>query len=309
MSKIRTAIKLLKENRCEFWASVIVNSFKWLPDTPYLKLLYKFKTGHTLNLKHPKTFTEKIQWLKLYNRQPEYTKMVDKYLAKHYVEDLICKDYIIPTLGIWDKPEDIDWDILPEKFVLKTTHGGGNGGVVICKDKSSLNKKQVVEKLNKSLASDIYRNLREWPYKNVTKRIIAEQFVSSNDNDESADLIDYKFFCFNGEPKYCQVIRDRKTNETIDFYDMNWHHMDFVGLNPSVNNGLTPVPRPTKIEEMISICRKLSKGIPFLRVDLYHIDNKVLFGELTFFPASGFGRFNPEDWNEKLGAHISQLSK
>lgn len=304
MSKIKTAIQLLKENRCEFWASVIINYFKWLPDRLYLKILYRVKMGHILDLKNPNTFTEKIQLLKLYNRKAEYTTMVDKYLAKQYVEGIVGKEYIIPTLGLWDKPENIDWESLPNQFVLKTTHGGGNGGVVICKNKASFNKKEAIKKLNRSLSSDIYTRLREWPYKNVKRRIIAEEFISSKNGATGDDLTDYKFYCFNGEPMYCQVIRDRNTKETIDFYDMEWQHMDFVGLNPAVSNGLTPISCPDSIDEMKSICRKLSKNIPFLRVDLYFIDNRILFGELTFFPASGFGRFQPEEWDERLGELI-----
>ena len=311
MSKIQTVIKQLKSDRGEFMASIISNFFRWLPDATYLKLLYRFKMGHRLDLKNPQTFTEKLQWLKLYNRKPEYTKMVDKYAVKEYVANIIGEEYIIPTLGVWDKPEDIDWDSLPNQFVLKTTHGGGGGGVVICKDKATFNKTTAIAKLKESLASDIYSGLREWPYKNVPKRIIAEKFMAPEKSPDSvlksSELLDYKFFCFDGEPKYCQVIRDRHTKETIDFYDMDWNHQEFVGLLPqsnladSISNGLTSVARPKNLEEMKEICRKLSKDIPFVRVDLYVIDDKNYFGELTLYPASGMGVFTPEEWNGKLG--------
>ena len=307
MSKIQTAVKQLKNNRGEFMASIISNFFRWLPDATYLRLLYRFKMGHRLDLKNPQTFTEKLQWLKLYNRKPEYTTMVDKYAVKQYVANIIGDEYIIPTLGVWDKPEDIDWGSLPDQFVLKTTHGGGGGGVVICKDKATFEKTTAIPKLKESMASDIYSGLREWPYKDVPKRIIAEKFMAPEKSPAPKDLPDYKFFCFNGEPRYCQVIRDRHTKETIDFYDMDWNHLEFVGLLPpsntadTISNGLTPVARPEHLEEMKDICRKLAKDQPFVRVDLYVIDDKQYFGELTFYPASGIGIFTPEEWNGKLG--------
>lgn len=301
MSKINTAIRLLKEDKFGFIALVIEFFFNWLPDATYLKLLYRFKMGHRLDLKNPKTFTEKLQWLKLYNRKPEYTTMVDKYAVKDYVANIIGNEYIIPTLGVWNKPEDIDWDMLPNQFVLKTTHGGGGGGVVICRDKNHFNKTEAKRKLEASMRGDIFKSLREWPYKNVPKRIIAEKFMAPEKSLAPKDLPDYKFFCFNGEPKYCQVIRDRHTKETIDFFDMEWNHQEFVGLNPVARNGLTPVARPENLDEMKEICRKLSNNEPFVRVDLYVIDDQNYFGELTFYPASGMGLFTPEEWNIKLG--------
>ena len=301
MSKINTAIRQLRTDRGEFMASIISNFFRWLPDAAYLKLLYRFRMGHRLDLKNPQTFTEKLQWLKLYNRKPEYTKMVDKDAVKEYVANIIGEEYIIPTLGVWDKPEDIDWGSLPNQFVLKTTHGGGGGGVVICKDKTTFDKTTAIAKLKESMASDIYSGLREWPYKNVPKRIIAEKFMAPEKSPAPKDLPDYKFFCFNGEPKYCQVIRDRHTKETIDFYDMDWNHMPFVGLNPVARNGLTPVARPGNLDEMKEICRKLADSKSFVRVDLYVIDDKTYFGELTLYPASGMGVFTPSEWNDKLG--------
>lgn len=301
MSKISTAIRQLRTDRGEFMASIVCNFLRWLPDAPYLKLLYRFKMGHRLDLKNPQTFTEKIQWLKLYNRKPEYTKMVDKYAVKEYVANIIGEEYIIPTLGVWDKPEDIDWGSLPNQFVLKTTHGGGGGGVVICKDKTTFDKTTAIAKLKESMASDIYSGLREWPYKNVPKRIIAEKFMAPEKSPAPKDLPDYKFFCFNGEPKYCQVIRDRNTKETIDFYDMDWNHMPFVGLNPVARNGHTPVARPGNLDEMKDLCRKLADSKTFVRVDLYVLDDKSYFGELTLYPASGMGVFTPEEWNGKLG--------
>lgn len=302
---------MLKSDRSTFMAAIIQNFFGWLPDKTYLQLLYRFKMGHRLDLNHPKTFTEKIQWLKLYNRRPEYTLMVDKYAVKKYVADIIGEKYIIPTLGVWDKPEDIDWDALPNEFVLKTTHGGGSGGVVICKDKKTFDRNKAILTLRDSMNGDIYRSLREWPYKDVKKRVLAEKYMAPKDmvNNPIYDLSDYKFFCFNGEPKYCQVIRDRHSKESIDFYDMNWRHQEFVGLNPiasnGASNGINPVPRPLLLDDMICICHKLSENMKFVRIDMYVIDNRIYFGEITFYPASGMGLFNPDKWNEELGNLIS----
>ena len=298
---------MLKSNRSTFMAAIIQNFFGWLPDKTYLQLLYRFKMSHKLDLNHPKTFTEKIQWLKLYNRRPEYTLMVDKFAVKKYVTDIIGEKYVIPTLGVWDKLEDIDWDALPNEFVLKTTHGGGSGGVVICKDKKTFDRNKAILTLRDSMNSDIYRSLREWPYKDVKKRVLAEKYMVPKDmvNNPIYELSDYKFFCFNGEPKYCQVIRDRHNKESIDFYDMNWRHQEFVGLNPAASNGINPVPQPLLLDDMICICHKLSKNMKFVRIDMYVIDNRIYFGEITFYPASGMGLFNPDKWNEELGNLIS----
>lgn len=275
------------------------------PDKLYLQLRFFFEKGRFLNLKYPRTFCEKMQWLKLYNRRPEYTMMVDKYAVKQYVADKIGEEYIIPTLGVWNSIDEIDWNILPNQFVLKTTHGGGGGGVVICKDMTIFDKLEARKQLRSSMKKNGYITQREWPYKNVPKRIIAEKYMTeSHSQMKDGDLADYKFYCFNGEPTYCQVIRDRRTKETIDFYDMEWNHMPFVGLNPIVCNGDTPVAKPTKIDDMIEICRNLSKDIPFVRIDLYVIDEKIYFGEITFFPAAGMGKFKPEEWDEKLGNMI-----
>ena len=267
------------------------------PDNQYIRLLYRFTMGESLDLRNPLKFTEKIQWLKLYNRRPEYTKMVDKDAVKGYVASKIGEKHIIPTIGIWDTVENIEWEKLPEKFVLKTTHGGGGGGVIVC-NKENLNREEIQLKLKKALKGDIYKGYREWPYKNVPHRIIAEKYLSPYPNEE---LTDYKWYCFNGIPKYCQVIRDRHTQETIDFYDTDWNLMEFVGLNPNVKNGKTPVSKPKNLIEQIRIATELSKNIPFLRVDLYEVNDKVYFGELTFFPASGLGKFTPKEWDIKLG--------
>ena len=299
-------IKNFKRNKTAFLASILKRvPFLFKDDELYLKLLFLFEMHYWPDLKHPKTFNEKLQWLKLHNRKPEFTTMVDKYAVKKYVADRIGEQYIIPTLGVWDSFDQIDFDSLPNQFVLKTTHGGGGLAVVICKDKKTFDMRRAKRILEKSLHSDIYMKYREWPYKDVPKRIIAEKFMASKKSHAPKDLPDYKFFCFNGEPKYCQVIRDRNTCETIDFYDMDWNHQEFVGLNPTVKQGKTTVARPTNLSRMQDICRKLATGIPFLRVDLYVIDDKEYFGELTFYPASGLGKWTTEEADMKIGKYLN----
>lgn len=282
MSSIGRAFKYLLTNPSQFMDSLVKHLGFLISDKTYLKLRYRFQMGEWPNLDNPTLFTEKIQWLKLHNRHPQYSIMVDKYTAKDYVTSRIGNEYVIPTLGLWNSPKDIEWDKLPNQFVLKTTHGGGNGGVVICRDKISFNKKEAIRKLAENQRSNIYDNLREWPYKDVKPRILAEELIESGDS-ESKDLTDYNFFCFDGEPTYCQVIRNRSIKETIDFYDMQWNHMPFVGLNPKCTNGETPVPKPSQLEVMISLCRKLSIGIPFIRIDMYVVGDRF-FWRNDFFP-------------------------
>ena len=272
--------------------------FRLIPDPLYLRLLYRKNVGRWPNLSNPQTFTEKIQWLKIHDRNPEYSIMVDKYLVKDYVAKIIGEKYIIPTLAVWNTVEEIDLSVLPNQFVLKWNHDSGS--IVICKDKVNFDIEIAKTKLARGQRQNGFWYGREWPYKSVKPVIIAEKFMQET-SSKSSDLADYKFYCFNGEPKYCQVIRNRSTVETIDFYDMEWNLMPFVGLNPVVRNGLNPVVRPEHLEEMIDICRKLAKKAPFTRVDLYVINNKEYFGEITLYPASGFGVFNPTEWDEKLG--------
>jgi hypothetical protein len=260
------------------------------------------RMGYKLSLNNPKTFSEKLQWLKLYDRNPDYTNMVDKYEVKSYVSKVIGDEYIIPTLGVWDSPKSIDWDSLPSSFVLKTTHDGGGCGVVIVKDKNSIDKRSAIAKLEMSLKENVYKLYAEWPYKNVKKRVIAEKYIEDNQGD-SNELMDYKFFCFNGHPRYCQVISGRNSNMSIDFFDMNWCHQPFhePKFFPFSNQTIS---KPKKLSEMIELSEKLSKDHPFLRVDFFQVNGKVYFGELTFYPTSGMGGFSPEQWDVKFGDMI-----
>lgn len=275
----------------------------YLSDELYLKLLFRHHMGCQLNLDNPKTFNEKLQWLKLYNRNPLYTVMVDKVKAKKYVASKIGEQYIIPTLGVWENADDVDFNSLPSRFVIKCNHNSGKG-MYICKDRSKMNVEKIRNGLRKGLRENYYLHGREWPYKDVPRRIIAEQYMESKDRKE---LQDYKFFCFNGEPRLCQVISDRSTDGKIDFYDMQWNRI--IGLlepcNDVFHNSDIDFPCPTSFNEMKRCAHILAEGMPFSRIDFYDIDGKAFFGEITFFPTSGLGMFSPESWSEKTGNWIT----
>lgn len=266
-----------------------------LPDKSFLKMYYPVMMNEELDLKNPKTFNQKLQWLKLYDRKPEYTTMVDKYAVKKYVADKIGEKYIIPTLGVWDNFDDIDFDSLPNQFVLKCTHD--SGGLIICRDKSKLDIAMAKQKINMSLKHDYFYNGREWPYKNVPHRIIAEQYMAD-------DLHDYKLFCFDGVPRMTLVCSERFTKEGLkeDFYDETWSHLNIQ--RPIHCNAIFPIQRPKQYDLMKNLTTKLSEKMPFSRIDFYEINEKVYFGEITFYQASGFEEFKPEEWDLKLGEWV-----
>jgi len=269
-----------------FWFSVIRKCNRLFPDKLYLQLMFRSKMGYWPNLKNPRHFSEKIQWLKLYNRRPEYSIMVDKYAVKDYVAKIIGEEYIIPTIGVWDKPKDIDWKKLPNQFVLKTTHGGGSNGVVICRDKATFDENAAIQKLNEDFGNNVYRRYREWPYKNVPKRVIAEKYVE--DSNGSGTLSDYKFSCFNGEVTDVMVCIDRQIGEPkFYFFDKQWNLLPLNIRGKNAPKGFT-LPKPTCMGQMFELASKLSKGLPYARVDLYAVNNKPYFGEITLFPQSGF---------------------
>lgn len=286
----------------------------WLSDKLYIKFLYRISTGEKLNLENPVTFAEKLQWLKLYNRRPEYTLYVDKVKVKDYVSKKIGEEYIIPTIGVWENVDDIDFDTLPDKFVIKCNHNSGTG-MYICRDKSKVHINEVKKELRRGMQQDYYKFRREWPYKDVQRRILAEKYVEdkneqlSSKNEEKAsklgNLIDYKVYCFNGKPKLIQIISDRASDEKIDFYDTKWNRVEgLVGLSSNAQNSLNSIKSPTNLKKMLQFAEILSEGIPFSRIDFYEIQEQLLFGEITFFPASGFGKFRPDKWNYILGEWI-----
>lgn len=271
--------------------------YKELPDEEFLKKAYRKIMGRELNLESPQTFNEKLQWLKLYDRDSRYTVMVDKYLVRDYIAEKLGEEYLIPLLGVWDDPDDIDFDALPEQFVLKCNHNSGLG-MCICKDKSQLNIKKTKEALRKGLREDYYLTGREWPYKNVPRKIVCEKFMVDHGNVE---LSDYKIHCYNGKPRFTLVCRDRfsASGLTEDFMDENWNRLDVK--RPDHPQGTSIPRRPLNYEKMFEFAEKLAKDIPFVRVDFYEINGKIYFGELTFYPASGFEKFEPGKWDKTFG--------
>ena len=272
----------------------------WTNDELYLKVLFFIKTQKILNLKNPTTFNEKLQWLKLYNRQPLYTQLVDKYLVKQIVSEKIGKEFVTPLFGVWENPEDINWESLPNEFVLKTTHGGGNTGVIICTDKTTLDKKKAIERLQKSLKNDIFLLYREWPYRNVKRRIIAEGLIKSQTDEE---IRDYKFYCFHGKPQFVAIASERFSGKGpyFDYFDMRGNNLYFE--QGGKNNPNTP-ELPSNYFEMQKVVQKLSQGIPHVRLDIYSVNGKIYFGEYTFFDASGFEKFHPKKWDRIFGNYL-----
>lgn len=278
--------------------------FNWIDDETYLKIAFRIKMKKKLDLDNPITFNEKLQWLKLHDRRPEYSMMVDKYEAKKYVAGILGEEYVFPTLGVWDNFDEIDFEKLPEQFVLKCTHD--SGGLVICKDRSKFDANKARRKIERCLKHNFYWGQREWPYKNVKPRIIAEQYM---EDSVTAELRDYKFFCFSGEPKVTLVCSERFSEKGLqeDFFDESWNRIPVK--RPYHPNSETEILKPIQFGLMREIARKLANAIPFVRIDFYEINNKVYFGEITFFPASGFSGFVPREWDSIFGEWIQLPEK
>ena len=292
-------MKLLKDSN-SIWSSILVRISFIFPEDVFLKLLFRTCMHKKLDLDDPKTYSEKLQWLKLYNRKPLYPQLVDKYQVKDYVARIIGKEYIIPTIGVWDSFDDIGFSQLPDKFVLKTTNGGGSTGVVICKDKSCFDIRQAKKKLNNSMHTKV--DMGEWPYKQIKPRIIAEEFM---EDEETGELRDYKFFCFDGEVKALFIATDRGVVEDqpkFDFYDADFNHLPFRQGHPHQTKKV--IEKPETFEEMKSIAARLSEGEPHMRVDLYEVNGKVYFGEITFYHFGGLTPFEPEEWDYTFGSWL-----
>ena len=273
-----------------------------IPDWIYLQIKYYMRTGRRLNLRNPVTYTEKLQWLKLHDRRPLYTTLVDKYAVKQYVAEKLGQEHIIPLIGVWDRAEDIPFDTLPDQFVLKCTHD--SGGLQICRDKAVFDFDAAKKKIQAVLKSNFYWISREWPYKNVRPRVIVERYM---EDAATGDTRDYKFFTFNGEPKVMYIATGRETGETYgDFFDMDFNHLDMV-----IDHKQAPVmpQKPDTFEEMKEAARKLAEGIPQVRVDFYEIDGEFYFGELTFFHCGGFELLHPEELNFQWGQWIDLPTK
>lgn len=268
----------------------------WMSDELYLKLCFRANMGYKLNLKDPQTFNEKLQWLKLHDRKPEYTQMVDKHAVREYIKNTIGDEYLIPLLGVWDNFDDIDFNTLPDQFVLKCNHDSGT--VVICKDKKTFDVDSARKKINARINYNYYNLWREWPYKNVPRKIIAEKYMV---DESGTELKDYKFFAFDGKVKALFIATDRPFDTRFDFYDEIFVHLPFTNGHPNADKVLT---KPRGFDEMIRLAGELSKGIPHVRVDFYDINGKVYFGELTFFHWSGMVAFDPREWDYTFGSWI-----
>lgn len=281
----------------------------FITDEVYLKLNYRMVFGRKLNLKHPKTMSEKLQWLKLYDRKPEYSMMVDKCNAKIFVSSIIGEQYIIPTYGVWERSADIEWDKLPSQFVFKCTHD--SGGMIIIKDKDLADRVEIGKKLDKMLKRDYYRTGgREWPYKNVKPRIMAEMFMISRDTPNN-DIPDYKFFSFNGEPRVLLFCTERKNGTSKwDFYDMEMKRIKVAALHHETTHlNLGDFVSKEVFEKMKDLSRALAKVKAYVSVDLYYINGQIYFGELTFFSGGGWLQYEPADFDLKLGEMLTLPNK
>ena len=275
----------------------------FLSDERFLKLRFWIVMGRKLDLKNPRGYNDKLQWLKLYDRRPIYTTFVDKYSVKNYVANIIGPEHIIPTLAVWDSIESLDLSHLPTSFVLKTTHDGDSKGVIICKDKSKIDIEAVKNQLAKNMETNYYRFGREWPYKDVRPRIIAEQYLE----DESGERRDYKFFCFDGVVRASFVATERSTGDVkFDYYDADFNHIDMVQSHPMSGS---IIRKPKNYDKMVKIASELSKGFPHVRVDLYNCNGDIYFGELTLYHYGGMIPFHPEKWDYIFGSWLNLPQK
>lgn len=297
--KITTAIKMLTKPEKRVVLFNELGLYRWMPDKMFLRHFYRVKIGKELHLDEPRTYNEKLQWLKLYDHNPQYPLLVDKYTAKGIVAKKIGAEYVVPLHGVYDKFEQIDFEKLPDAFVIKTTHN--SGGVYICTDKKNgkFVKKNgrcydlhgLKKDINKQLKNSHYRKSREWAYKDVTPRIIIEQYIGNK-------VDDYKVMCFGGVPKIVYVESGRLSGATCDFFDADFRKLDMRQMNP---NSDIVLEKPEFFDEMMEIAKKLSADFPQVRVDFFRSEGKLYFAELTFYNWSGFAKFEPEEWDHKLG--------
>lgn len=272
----------------------ILDMLKFIPDSVLLRLEYKMKIGKKLNLKNPTTFNEKLQWLKLHDRKPIYTQMADKYGVREFVSQKIGYKYLVPIYGVWDSVDEVPFDELPDKFVMKCTHDSGS--VVLCTDKNKFDYEDAKKKLNKRLTKNAFWWAREWPYRNIKPRVIVEEYLKDWDNEY---LPVYKVFCFDGVPKLIQQIQnDKQEDETVDYFDTEWQRQNIKQRFPNSEN---PMPRPKQLTKMLDLARTISQGVPFLRVDFYVVNEEIIFSECTFYTDAGYSIFEPEEWDVTLG--------
>lgn len=282
-----------------FRQPALMEKMRAVPDELYLRLLYHARIGKRLHLESPSTFNEKLQWLKLHDRNPLYTKLVDKAEVKPWVAERIGWEHIVPTLGVWDSFDEIDFDALPDRFVLKCTHD--SGGLAICRDKASFDIEAARNKIEKSLAKNYYWRTREWPYKDVRPRILAEEYLDPS--EPGGDLYDYKLFRFTDGRLVTLLMTDRYTDEAISktFFDDEWHALPMSEGGHPTREALA---KPAAFEQMKELASKLGEGMPFVRVDFYESNGGLYFGEMTFYPNSGFEQFDPNEWDVAFGSWI-----
>jgi len=283
----------------DFLINIMINYMKWLPDKLYLKIYYRLKTKKRLNLKNPKSYNEKINWLKLYYRNEEMTLSADKIEVRKKIYSLFGDKYLVPILWTGNDPVDIPYSKLPNKFVIKTNHASGTN--IIVTDKSKLDREDVTNKLNLWLKTNYFFPKREWAYKNINRRILIEEYINQLDSDE---LRDYRIFCFNGVPKIVTVdfsITDKKKVRR-NVYDLDWNLLPVQLSYP--NETKIKLEKPANFEEMLEVSRVLSKPFPHVRIDLYNINGKILFGEMTFYHQSGMAVFVPNDFDITLGSYL-----
>lgn len=280
----------------------LMYGLSFIPDELYVKLFYFSISGKWMDLKNPKGFNEKQNWLKLHDEHPEYTELVDKYTVRNHIDSTLGKGYMFPLLGKWKSFDDIDFDTLPNSFVLKCNHDSGSTKII--RDKTSLTEEEL-GKIKSSFDAKLKKNSfyagREYPYKRIKERYILAESLMVDENQPEKSVEDYKFFCFNGEPKVMFIATDRATDCRFDFFDMDFNHLEIKNLHPNADR---PIAKPEKFEEMKAIAAKLSSGMKFVRIDLYQLNGKIYFGEYTFFHGGGFAPFYPEEWERKLGDWI-----
>lgn len=296
---ITNGIKFIFDKNYRFLVLASRGKYDSMDDEEYLKRKYKSIFDMELDLENPVTYNQKIQWLKLYYRRPDYTQYVDKYEVRSFVSKTIGEEYLVPLLGVWNSPKDIEFEKLPSKFVLKCNHNSGLG-MYICKNKDEIDVEQVVLGLEKGLKQDYYLTGREWPYKNVKRKVIAEKFLV----DESGiDLKDYKLYCFDGKVKLIMINSDRNSQSKTkaDYFDENFNH---ISMTWGYEQSLNPPRKPAHFEKMKTLAEKLSEGMPHVRVDFYVADDRVYFGEMTFFDGSGFDAFGEKKYANMLGEWI-----
>ena len=275
----------------------ILKLLSFVPDKLMIKIQYKIKLGRKLNLKNPKRYTEKLQWYKLNYRNPLMTKCVDKYEVREYVKSKGLENILNELYGVYNNTEEIDYNTLPKQFIMKTTNGSGGNDIVICKNKDELNIEETNNILNKSLKNKTANLGREWAYKNIKPRVIVEKLLIDKTNKDEG-LADYRFFCFNGKPEYILYGIGEHDDRRLNFYDTKWNKIE---LKSVCENTESEVEKPKELEKMLKIAEKLSKDFPAVRVDLYYVNDKIYFGELTFYHQSGYSKFEPDNFDYILG--------